>query len=115
MRAFQVAPTEIETILLDHPSIVDCAVIGIESKQPGEEHTELPRAYVVRRPGTREQDLTEDMVKEYVKPKLARYKWLEGAVRFVEVIPKSANGKILKRILKEEAKKEMASAGKSEL
>jgi 4-coumarate--CoA ligase len=115
VRAFQVAPTEIETILLDHPSIVDCAVIGIESKQPGEEHTELPRAYVVRRPGTREQDLTEDMVKEYVKPKLARYKWLEGAVRFVEVIPKSANGKILKRILKEEAKNEMASAGKSKL
>jgi acyl-CoA synthetase (AMP-forming)/AMP-acid ligase II len=65
--------------------------------------------------GTREQDLTEDMVKDYVKPKLARYKWLEGGVRFVEVIPQSANGKTLKRVLREEAKKEAASAGKSKL
>lgn len=114
MRAFQVAPPEIEAILLGHPNIVDCAVIGIQSKQPGEEPTELPRAYVVRRPGTREQDLAEDMVKDYVKPKLARYKWLEGGVRLVEVIPKSANGKVLKRVVREEAK-EAASAGKSKL
>ena len=115
VRAFQVAPPEIEAILLDHPKIVDCAVIGVESRQPGEEPTELPRAYVVRRPGTREQDLTEEMVKDYVKPKLARYKWLEGGVRFVDVIPKSANGKILKRILRDEAKKEAASQGVSKL
>jgi len=115
VRAFQVAPPEIETILLDHPNIVDCAVIGVEFKQPGQEPTELPRAYVVRRPGTKEEDLTEEMVKEYVKPKLARYKWLEGGVRFVEVVPKSANGKILKRILREEAKREAASQSTSKL
>ena len=117
VRAFQVPPPEIEGILLDHEDIVDCAVIGIEVREEGkgEEVTELPRAYVVRRPGLREQDLTEEMVKEYVKPKLARYKWLEGGVRFMEAIPKSANGKILKRILREEAKAETGTKGKSKL
>ena len=101
VKAFQVAPPEIEGLLLDHPNIVDCAVIGVEYKQVGQEATELPAAYVVRRPGTHEQDLTGDMVKDYVKPKLAKFKWLEGGVRFIESIPKSPNGKILKNILRE--------------
>jgi len=115
VRAFQVAPPEIEGILLDHPSIVDCAVIGVEHKHPNQEPTELPRAYVVRRTGTTEQDLTEAMVKDYIKPKLAKFKWLEGGVRFVEAIPKSTNGKILKRILREEAILEAAGQGASKL
>ena len=115
VRAFQVAPPELESILLDHPNIVDCAVIGVESRKPGEEPTELPRAYVVRRPGTDAHELTEKMVQEYVKSKLAKYKWLEGGVRFVEVIPKSANGKILKRILREDAKKESAGHSTTKL
>ena len=115
VRAFQVAPPELEGVLLDHPNIVDCAVIGVEIKQPDQDPTELPRAYVVRKPGVKEQNLTEDMVKEYIKPKLARYKWLEGGVRFVEAIPKSANGKILKRILRDEAKNEAGSQGKGKL
>ena len=117
VRAFQVAPPELEGVLLDHPDIVDTAVIGIEVKEKGQagEVTELPRAYVVRRPGVKEEELTEDMVKEYVKPKLAKFKWLEGGVRFMDAIPKSANGKILKRILRDEAKAEAKTEGRSRL
>lgn len=115
VRAFQVAPPELEGILLDHPNIVDCAVIGVEMKQPGQDPTEAPRAYVVRRPGVKEGELTEDMVKDYIKTKLARYKWLEGGVKFIDAIPKSANGKILKRILRDEAKSETRSQGASKL
>jgi len=109
VRAFQVAPPEVEAVLLDHPNIVDAAVIGVPSRNEG---SELPRAYVTRRPGTDPKQLTEEMVKEYVKPKLTRYKWLDGGVRFVDAIPKNASGKILKRILREEAKKEMGTQTK---
>ena len=115
VRAFQVAPPEIEAVLLDHPNVVDAAVIGVERKESNGTTTELPRAYVVRRPGTDEKQLTEEVVKEYVKPKLARYKWLEGGVRFVDSIPKNASGKILKRILRDEAKRENAIIGTSKL
>ena len=50
-------------------------------------------------------DLGEAAVQDFVKSKLARYKWLEGGVLFVPAIPKSANGKILKNVLREEAKR----------
>jgi len=69
--------------------------------------SELPRAYVVRRPGSDPAKLTEEGVKELVGRRLAKFKRLEGGVRFVNAIPKNASGKILKRILREEAKKEI--------
>lgn len=102
VRGFQVAPPELEAVLLSHPQIVDAAVIGVaDSGGDGE----LPRAYVVKRPGSGD-GLTEEEVKGYLAPKLAKYKALAGGVRFVEVIPKNASGKILKRVLREEAAKE---------
>ncbi|BCS29575.1 acyl--CoA ligase [Aspergillus puulaauensis] len=102
VRGFQVAPPELEAVLLSHPQIVDAAVIGVaDSRGDGE----LPRAYVVKRPGSGD-GLTEEEVKGYLAPKLAKYKALAGGVRFVEVIPKNASGKILKRVLREEAAKE---------
>lgn len=90
VRGFQVAPPELEGLLLGHPDIVDAAVIGV----PAGDDTELPRAYVVRRPGSNEKALTEEVVKEWVASKLARYKRLEGGVRFVDAIPKNASGKV---------------------
>ncbi|KAK3059416.1 hypothetical protein LTS18_010921, partial [Coniosporium uncinatum] len=108
VRGFQVAPPELEGFLLGHPDIVDAAVIGV----PAGEDTELPRAYVVRRPGSDASEMTEEDVKEFVGSRLAKYKRLEGGVRFVEAIPKNASGKILKRILKEEVAKEMRMAHK---
>ena len=103
MRGFQVAPPELEAVLLMHPEIVDAAVIGVVR-----DDAELPRAYVVRRPeSAAAEDLTEEMVKEYSAGKLAKYKRLEGGVSFVDAIPRNASGKILKMLLRERAKKEL--------
>lgn len=97
VRGFQVAPPELEAVLLEETDrIVDVAVIGLKAR-PGED-TEHPRAYVVRRPGT---NITEDEVKGLISGKLARYKQLTGGVIFLDEIPKSPSGKILKRVLRE--------------
>ncbi|KAI9731739.1 MAG: hypothetical protein M1834_004528 [Cirrosporium novae-zelandiae] len=101
VRGFQVAPPEIEAILLSHPHIVDAAVIGVQFDR---HETEFPRAYVVRRPSPEGAKLTEEEVINYTRSRLASFKRLTGGVRFMEAIPKNASGKILKRILREEAK-----------
>ncbi|KPI35975.1 putative acyl-coenzyme A synthetase [Cyphellophora attinorum] len=101
VRGFQVAPPELEGVLLDHPDIVDCAVIGL--KPPTNSDTELVRAYVVRRQGSK---MSEDQVKDVIKDKLASYKQLTGGVVFLDEVPKSPSGKILKRVLREEAERE---------
>lgn len=95
-KGLQVAPAELEALLLTHPRILDAAVIGIEI--PG---TEVPRAYVVA-----EKGITEQEVKDFVKANVADYKQLRGGVKFIDVIPKSAAGKILRKDLRELAKKE---------
>jgi acyl-CoA synthetase (AMP-forming)/AMP-acid ligase II len=107
VRGFQVAPPEIEGILLTHRDIVDSAVIGIPV---GGIDGELPRAYVVRRPGVKPEELTEKDVYEYASKILAKYKRLDGGVVFRDMIPKNASGKILKRILRDELKKEKIGA-----
>ncbi|KAF3401574.1 putative acyl-coenzyme A synthetase [Penicillium rolfsii] len=104
VRGFQVAPPELEAVLLSHPQIVDAAVIGITF--PGAD-TEYPRAYVVRRPGSDGQKLTEEEVQKYVLTRLARFKALAGGVKFVGSIARNPSGKILKRIIREEAKREI--------
>ncbi|KAL7269829.1 hypothetical protein RUND412_007488 [Rhizina undulata] len=106
VRGFQVAPPELEAVLLSHPQIVDAAVIGITLNKDG---LELPRAYVVRRPGKESADLNETAVKEYVAGRVATYKRLEGGVQFLPSIPKNASGKILKRVLREMAKEELVN------
>ena len=103
VRGFQVAPPELEGVLLGHPDIVDVAVIGITDS--AHEGSELPRAYVQRRPGSGGKPSAED-VQIYMRERLASYKALTGGVVFIDAIPKNQSGKILKRILREQAKKE---------
>lgn len=103
VRGFQVAPPELEAVLLSHPHIIDAAVIGITVPNAD---TEFPRAYVIRRPGEGAK-LSEADVQKYVLERLARYKALTGGVRFVETIAKNPSGKILKRVLREEVQKEV--------
>ena len=91
---------------MDNPQINDVAVIGVELR---DEHTEAPRAYVVPAPGVQR---TEEFAREIVTwmdGKVAYYKKLRGGVRFVDEIPKSAAGKILRRVLKDKAKEEEKS------
>lgn len=97
-------------LLEEADKIVDVAVIGLKAK-PGSD-TERPRAYVVRKPGT---NITEDEVKRLISEKLASYKQLTGGVIFLNEIPKSPSGKILKRVLRELADNEEYQQGRSKL
>lgn len=104
MRGWQVAPAELEAILLTHPSITNAAVIG----KPVPEGTgEVPRAYVQLKSYdassygvASEEKVTEEEVKQYIQERLARYKWLDGGVRFVDHIPRTASGKVQKAKLR---------------
>lgn len=103
-KGFQVPPAELEGYLADHELIDDVAVVGVESQELG---TEVPRAYVVRQGGLQSVDKgDEGKIVSWLNAKVANHKKLRGGVRFVEAIPKSVSGKILRRVLKEEAKKE---------
>lgn len=106
VRGFQVAPAELEGVLLEHPGILDAAVVGVPSPEVG---SELPRAYVVRKEGW--EELGEREVERWVEGRLARYKRLEGGVRFVGVggIPKTASGKIKKGELRELVRRELGA------
>lgn len=106
VRGFQVAPPELEAVLLSHPQVIDAAVIGVPHPSGD---GEAPRAYVIRRPGFEGQKLTEEDLKKYLGGKLAKYKALVGGVKFVDTIPKNASGKILKRLLREKSKEELAN------
>lgn len=92
VHGFQVAPAELEEILLAHPQVLDAAVIGVEHAKTGE----APKAFVVRK-GT---EVTEAEIRDYVAKNCAKYKRLEGGVQFIEQVPKSGTGKILRRELK---------------
>ncbi|TFV87206.1 4-coumarate--CoA ligase family protein [Blastococcus sp. CT_GayMR16] len=95
-KGYQVAPAELEAVLLGHPEIADAAVIGVPEKESGEE---LPKAFVVRAPGS---ELTEDAVKAYMAEKVAPHKKIR-LVEFIDTVPKSAAGKILRKDLKARA------------
>ncbi|KAF7982250.1 hypothetical protein HWV62_29477 [Athelia sp. TMB] len=104
-KGFQVPPAELESVLLAHPDIADVAVIGIDSRA---EETELPRAYVVPAAPPADPAAFGKSIQEWIKTRVARHKQLRGGVVCIDVIPKSAAGKILRRELRELAKKELA-------
>jgi 4-coumarate--CoA ligase len=99
----QVAPAELEGVLLSHDKVNDVAVLGIQRDDLA---TEVPIAYVVPRPGTAASPQLEKDIVDFVASKVANHKKLRGGVKFVEEIPKSAAGKILRRVLKEKYQQE---------
>ena len=100
---FQVAPAELEGILLGHPAVEDVAVIGVYSEARA---TELPRAYVVAAPGHKGDALLGREMQTWLSERVSPHKKLRGGVAFIEAIPKSNAGKILRRVLVERAKAE---------
>ena len=93
VKGFQVPPAELEALVIQHPDVADVAVIGV----PDEESGELPKAFVVRKPDT---TVDADTLKAFVAEHVSTYKQLHH-VEFIAEIPKSASGKILRRLLRD--------------
>lgn len=91
-KGYQIAPAELEALLLTHPQIADAAVIGV----PDDEGQEVPKAFVVLQEGA---DLDEDGVMAFVADHVAPYKKVRR-VQFTDAIPKSSSGKILRKDLR---------------
>ncbi len=100
VNGLQVAPAELEAILLEHEEVADAAVVGITAH--GEE---LPRAYVVLQERSKGKTTEED-IKAFVASKVAKHKRLAGGVKFVDEVPKLASGKIVRKLMKEWAKRD---------
>jgi 4-coumarate--CoA ligase len=100
---FQVAPAQLEDLLLGHPAVADVAVIGVYSEA---RVTELPRAYVVVAAGHTGDERLAETLQSWLNERVSPHKKLRGGVRFVEAIPKSNAGKVLRRVLVEQARSE---------
>jgi len=99
VKGIGVAPAELEDLLLGHEYVEDCAVLGIPDEYSGEK----PKAYVVPKPGALEPKRLGEQLLNFVRERKVRHKWLKE-VEFVDAIPKSASGKILRRVLRDKAK-----------
>ncbi|XP_034941448.1 4-coumarate--CoA ligase 1-like [Chelonus insularis] len=93
VQGYQVAPAELEDVILGHEKVADVAVIGV----PHERYGEIPKAFIVPKPNMR---IDEQELKEFVAKRVAKYKNL-GNVAIIDKIPKSPAGKILRRILQQ--------------
>ena len=95
VKAFQVAPAELEELLRSHPKILDAGVIGV----PDEKRGEAPLAFIVKKPYI---NLDEEAVHSFVNQRMVEYKRLSGGIKFIDAIPKTESGKILRKDLREE-------------
>jgi 4-coumarate--CoA ligase len=92
-KGFQVAPAELEALLIGHPAVADVAVVPIPDVEAGE----LPKAFVVKKA---DGDVTAEELMAHVAEHVAHYKQVR-LVEFIDEIPKSASGKILRRLLRD--------------
>lgn len=105
----QVAPAELEAHLLSHPAVNDCTVIPV----PDESSGEVPKAFVVKAASAASRpdaEVTRE-IHMWVEEHKARYKWLKGGIEFVDAIPKSPSGKILRRLLKDKEREKRRASG----
>ncbi|TAQ89517.1 hypothetical protein B7494_g2171 [Chlorociboria aeruginascens] len=106
-KGFQVAPAELEGILASHELINDVAVIGVQDESQA---TEVPMAFVVAKKGVMESRENEMRIVKWMNERVAGHKKLRGGVRWIGEVPKSASGKILRRVLKDLLKEESLKA-----
>ncbi|KAI1635951.1 hypothetical protein F4809DRAFT_650811 [Biscogniauxia mediterranea] len=100
VKGIGVAPAELEDLLLGHEKVEDCAVLAIPDERAGER----PKAYVVLKKGNKADQETGQEIIAYVEKNKVRHKWIKE-IEFVDEIPKSASGKILRRVLRDQARK----------
>ena len=108
-QAHQVAPAELEAHLLAHPAVDDVAVIAVPDDRAGE----VPKAFVVvpeSMASRNKEEMAAEIIK-HVQDHKAHYKWLKGGVEFLDAIPKSPSGKILRRLLRDREKEARRAKG----
>jgi 4-coumarate--CoA ligase len=105
---FPVPPAELEGLLVGHADIADACVIGVYDEAQA---TEIPRAYVVLQQSVAPGDAKAKELVEWVATQVAPHKKLRGGIHFVDQVPKSASGKILRRVIREQVKKEARAEG----
>ncbi|KAF8911373.1 amp dependent CoA ligase [Mucidula mucida] len=109
VRGHQVAPAELEGHILEHPCVADTAVIGVESEYSGE----LPFAFVVLkdkaaqscRENAKFAGIIKADIQRHVTRSMSKFKWLDGGIEIVDIIPRNASGKILRRVLRQRGQK----------
>jgi long-chain acyl-CoA synthetase len=94
-KGFPVAPAEVESVLLEHPAVRDCGVVAKPDPAAGE----IPCAFIVLRPGFVASDALDQELRAFVADRLARHKQ-PREIRFVEAVPRTPSGKILRRELR---------------
>lgn len=102
-KGYQVAPAELEAVIMGMDIVADCCVVGVYDDSQA---TELPRAYVVLQPGVERNEKTGALIEAFVAKSVTNHKKLRGGVRFIDAVPKSPSGKILRRQVREWVKKE---------
>ena len=103
-KGFQVAPAELEGLLLGHPFVEDACVVGVYDESNA---TEVPRAYIVLAESCNiQQSEVSASVMAWLNSRVAPHKRLRGGVRLVSAIPKTASGKILRRVVRDWVKHE---------
>jgi acyl-coenzyme A synthetase/AMP-(fatty) acid ligase len=107
VKGLQVAPAELEAVLLAHPDVSDACVIGVSDPVAGE----LPRGYItLKNPNAPNKPEIVRSIHKYFGEQLAHYKQLKGGIEIIPEIPKSPSGKILRRKLRD-----LGNAGKPKL
>jgi len=105
VNALQVAPAELEAVLLEFDAVADAAVVGITLDEQ-----EWPRAYVTLK-DEHKRSINETHIHAHMKEKVAKHKQLVGGIVFVDEVPKLASGKIKRALIKEWAKRDALKMG----
>ena len=100
VNGLQVAPAELEAVLLENDDIADAAVVGITLHDE-----EWPRAYIALKDESKGK-VTAEQIQRWMKDKVAKHKQLVGGISFIDEVPKLASGKIQRKVMREWAKKD---------
>jgi 2-aminobenzoate-CoA ligase len=105
---YNISGPEVEAVLLDHPKVLECAVVG----SPDRERGEIVKAFVVLRPGAAADEATRAELQDYVKAQIAPYKY-PRAVEFVAALPRTETGKVQRFRLREQERQRAGGGGAS--
>jgi len=100
VNALQVAPAELEAVLLENDNVADAAVVGITLQ-----NEEWPRAYITLRDESKNKTTAED-IHRWMKAKVAKHKQLVGGIKFIDEVPRLASGKLQRKTIREWAKRD---------